>query len=154
MRILTTALLALAAAACAGAPEPPPAPLAAAEAAAPSEPESSFRWHRTGAGTFVYHQVWGDCDTLGHGHGRNFAWGRWDMPLAEVIDDGAEETDDGTALVRLSCRDGSACMGKGALSNDATEALSEHTIPFGTMDLARQYTQQISALKTACQLSN
>lgn len=152
MRTLTMALLALAAAACAGVPAAPAAPLPATEAAAAPDAESSFRWYRTGEGIFVYHQVWGDCETLGHGHGRNYAWGRWDMPLAGVIDGGAEETEEGAALVRLSCRDGSACMGRGALSNDTTETLSEHTIPFGTIALARQYTEQVAALKTACNL--
>jgi hypothetical protein len=140
------ALLALALAACTATPG---ADLVAGEAPAPTV---SFRWHRTGEGTFIYHQVWGNCDSLGHGHGRNFAWGRWEMPLAGVIESGAEDTADGGALVRFTCRDGSACIGKGALSNDATDALRDHAIPFGTMALARQYSQQVAALKTACNL--
>ena len=144
--LIVAASLALAAA-CAAAPD---APLAAAAPAIPP-PGASFSWHRTGEGTYIYHRVWGDCDTLGHGHGRNMAWGRWEMPLADVIDGGAEETGEGGALVRLTCRDGSACMRKGALST-ATEPLSEHTVPFGTIALARQYTEAVSALKTACQL--
>jgi hypothetical protein len=154
MHASKTAILALALTACAGAPEAPTAPLPATEAAATPDATSSFRWHRTGEGTYIYHQVWGDCETLSHGHGRNFAWGRWDMPLADVIEHGAEDTPEGAAFVRLTCRDGSACMGKGALSNDATEALSEHTIPFGTMILARKYTEEVAALKTACGFAN
>jgi hypothetical protein len=142
--LIVAASLALAAA-CAATPD---APLAAAPPA-----DASFEWHRTGEGTYIYHRVWGNCTTLGHGHGRNMAWGRWEMPLADVIDGGAEETGEGGALVRLTCRGGSACMRKGALST-ATEPLSEHTVPFGTMALARQYTEAVAALKTACQLQD
>lgn len=147
--LILAAALALATA-CAATQEAP------AERAAPAAPQPppSFEWYRTGEGTYIYHQVWGDCDALGHGHGRNYAWGRWDMPLAEVVDGGAEETEGGHAVVRLTCRDGAACIGRGALSADASETLSEHTIPFGSMALARQYTEQVSALKTACNLPN
>ena len=152
MRNLITVLLALAATACAATPAALPAPLPATEAAAP-QPPPSFRWWSTGEALFAYHQVWGDCDTLVHTHGRNAAWGLWEMPLAEAIEHGAEETDEGTALVRLTCRGGSACMRKGALST-AADPISEHAVPFATMALARQYTEAVAALKTACQLPN
>ncbi len=145
MRRLGLAFLLSLAAACTVTPAP-------AEPVAAEAPPS-FRWHRTGEALFVYHQVWGDCDTLVHTHGRNAAWGLWEMPLAEVIEHGAEETDEGTALVRLTCLDGSACMRKGALST-AADPIRDHAIPFGTMALARQYTEAVAALKTACQLPN
>ena len=149
MRRLGLAFLLSLAAACTATPAPAAAPAEPAAAEAPP----SFRWHRTGEALFVYHQVWGDCDTLVHTHGRNAAWGLWEMPLAEVIEHGAEETDEGTALVRLTCLDGSACMRKGALST-AADPIRDHAIPFGTMALARQYTEAVAGLKTACQLPN
>lgn len=123
-------------------------PLAPSAPATPP-PDASFEWGRTGEDVYVYHRVWGDCDTLGHGHGRNMAWGRWEMPLADVIEGDAEATGDGHALVRLTCRDGSACIRQGALSA-ATEPVSEHAIPFGTMALARQYTEAVGVLRGAC----
>ena len=152
MRNLIAVLLAMAATACAATPAALPAPLPANETGAP-RPPPSFSWYRTGEALFAYHQVRGDCDTLVHTHGRNAAWGLWEMPLAEVIEHGAEETEEGTALVRLTCRGGSACLRKGALST-AADPLSEHAVPFATMALARQYTEAVAALKTACQLPN
>lgn len=136
--MILMALLALGA--CTAMPEAPLAP------APPPEP---FEWHRTGEGTYIYHRVWGDCDTLGHGFGRNMAWGRWEMPLAEVIVQGAQEHEDGGAVVSFTCRDGSACIRQGAL-DDTPDRVSEHTVPFGTMILARKYTDEVAALKTAC----
>ncbi len=147
MRRLGFVFLLSLAAACTATPAAAPAEPAAAE------PPPSFRWHRTGEALFIYHQVRGDCDTLVHTHGRNAAWGLWEMPLAEVIEHGAVETEEGAALVRLTCRDGSACMRQGALST-AADPIREHAIPFGTMALARQYTEAVAALKTACQLPN
>lgn len=101
----------------------------------------------------AYHQVRGDCGMLVHTHGRNAAWGLWEMPLSEVIGQGAGEPVEGTALVRLACRGGSGCLRKGALSA-AAHPISEHADPFATMALARQYTEAVAALKTGCQLPN
>jgi hypothetical protein len=112
-------------------------------------PDASFDWGQTGEGVYFYHRVWGDCDTLGHGHGRNMAWGRWEMPRADVAEGAAEATGDGHALVRLTCRDGSACIRQGELSA-ATEPVSEHAIPFGTMALAQQYIEAVAVLRGAC----
>ncbi|MGA1344322.1 MAG: hypothetical protein ACO33A_15070 [Hyphomonas sp.] len=123
-------------------------PLAAGASATPP-PDASFEWDRTGEGAFFYHRVWADCDTLGHGHGRNMAWGRWEMALADVTEGAAEAAGEGHAIVRLTCRDGSACIRQGAHSA-TTEPVSEHAIPFGTMALARQYTEAVAALRGAC----
>ena len=100
----------------------------------------------------MYHRVQGTCETLTHAHGRNAAWGLWKLPLAEVTDGGAEENEEGGAFVRLSCIDGSACIGKGYLQA-TPERVAEHKIPFGTMALARAYTERVSALRTACGLT-
>jgi len=112
-------------------------------------PNASFEWGQTGEGVYFYHRVCGDCDTPGHGHGRNMAWGRWEMRRAGVAGGAGEATGDGHALVRLTCLNGSACIRQGELSV-ATEPVSEHAIPFSAMALAQQYTEAVAGLRGAC----
>ncbi|MBA3068676.1 MAG: hypothetical protein FP825_09360 [Hyphomonas sp.] len=103
----------------------------------------------TGEGAYAFHRLTATCDTLIHAHGRNAASGLWRMPIGEVVVGEPELAADGSALVRLTCRDGSACIRQGAL--DATpDRVREHAVPFGTPDLARAYSDRVAKLRDAC----
>jgi hypothetical protein len=147
--ILMAGLITLLAVACASSPENT-AP--AGEASTPKPGPGFDRWG-TGKGLYTYHRLAGTCQTLTHAHGRNAVNGLWKMPLAGVTAGGVEQAEQGPAIVRFTCKDGGACIAKGYL--DATpDTVPEHTIPFETMDLARAYTAEIAALKSACGLSS
>ncbi|WP_353255390.1 hypothetical protein [Hyphomonas sp.] len=150
-QILCAALMAAGLSACVAAPSTD-GEIAQASASVASEPASGFDEWGTGKELYMYHRVQGTCQALTHAHGRNAAWGLWKLPLAEVTDGGAEENEEGGAFVRLTCIDGTACIGKGALEV-TPEHVAEHKIPFETMALARAYTDRVSALRTACGLT-
>ena len=113
-QMLCAALMATGLSACVAAPSTD-GEIAQASASAASEPASGFDEWGTGKELYMYHRVQGTCQALTHAHGRNAAWGLWKLPLAEVTDGGAEENEEGGAFVRLTCIDGTACIGKGAL---------------------------------------
>lgn len=119
------------------------------DAGSPPAQEPGFRYWSTGSGLYVYHQLSADCDGVEHGHGRNAVWGRWRMPLAEILEDGPEEASDGGAVLRFRCADGSACMEQGAYLTMA-ERTDEHSIPFETMEGARRFATAVANLKIAC----
>ncbi len=150
-QMLFAALVAAGLSACAAAPSID-AKAAQAPAAAQTQSAPGFDDWGTGKALYMYHRVQGTCETLTHAHGRNAAWGLWKLPLSRVTDGGAEETEDGGARVRFSCLDGTACIGEGFLDR-TPEAVTDHAIPFETMDLARAYTVKVSALRTACGLT-
>lgn len=119
--------------------------------AAPEEPPK-IQWDNTGDGGFFYHLIWGDCEFLDHGFGRNNAWGRWRLPLAEVVagdivSDGHEGFE-----IRYTCKDGSACIQSGEL-DETPERIEAHTIPFGTQERAAEWLADAAALKQACGVS-
>ncbi len=126
-------------------------PAQAQDARLPDDTQSTpgFSFWGTGSGSYFYHRLSGDCDTVDHGHGRNAAWGRWRMPLAQITEDGPEEGQHGGVLLRFRCTDGSDCMVRGHLTN-ITGRVSEHAIPFETMDRARAFSRQVAELRTAC----
>lgn len=145
--ILMAGLIALAAGACASAPEE------SAPAIETAKPKPGFDQWGTGEGPYSYHRVAGTCETLTHAHGRNAINGLWNMPLASITEGGAEEAEQGAALVRFACKNGGACIAQGKLSS-TPDTVADHAIPFETMDLARAYTVQVAALRTACGLPN
>ena len=146
---------ALAMAGCAGAPAEPSAGVALEASAVPVMAESrsqsspGFDFWGTGEGSYFYHRLSGDCEMLEHRHGRNAAWGAWYMPLAQVAEGGPEEGQYAGAVLRFHCIDGSACIHKGALSN-LPDRVESHTIPFETMQGARDFSIRVASLKVAC----
>ncbi len=122
-----------------------------AQAQAQDEPARGpgFDFWGTGEGSFFYHRLSGDCDTIQHRHGRNAAWGRWVMPLSTVTEVGPEEGEHGVIVLRFSCSDGSECIQSGHLTN-VTGRASDHAIPFETMERARAFSRQVADLKVAC----
>jgi hypothetical protein len=122
-----------------------------AEAQAQEEPVRGpgFDFWGTGEGSFFYHRLSGDCDTVQHRHGRNAAWGRWVMPLSMITEGGPEEGEQGAIVLRFSCRDGADCIQSGRLAN-VTGRTRDHAIPFETMERARAFSRQVADLKVAC----
>lgn len=129
------------------------AALAGSEAQAQDrvEPSSgaSFSFWGTGSGSFFYHRLSGDCETIEHGHGRNAAWGRWLIPLSNVIEAGPEEGERGGAVLRFRCADGTECILSGELDR-LTGRTSEHVIPFQTLERAALFAQQVAELRDVC----
>ena len=119
-------------------------------AAAPeASPEATLagppRFHgKTGDDVYIYHQVWGDCAMLDHGVGRNYAWGRYRMPLNGVSHQIVEEG------IRFTCTDGSDCI-EGGILEDTPGRTSEHTVPFQSADFTATYLAQVADLRAACQ---
>lgn len=127
-----------------GAPAQAQEPAESARASAPG-----FDFWGTGEGSYFYHRLSGDCDTVRHRHGRNAAWGSWTMPLSQIAEDGPEETERGGIVLRFRCLDGAACIQSGHLTN-ITGAAVEHAIPFQDMERARAFSQRVTELKVAC----
>ena len=113
------------------------------------EPAPGFSFWGTGSGAYFYHRLTGDCTTVDHGHGRNAAWGRWLMPLSAIAEVGPEEGENGAAVLRFRCVNGTSCIRRGHLTNVTGED-SEHAIPFETMERARAFSRQVAELKAAC----
>lgn len=147
-KYITFAASALALAACATQPdaEPAKAELAAAPAAAPV---TEIAWWRTGDGTFIYHQVRGDCAGVKHSHGRNGAWGIWTIPLTGMSMTQPETNGEKIASLDFQCDAGAACIGKGEFSN-VKDPVTEHRIPFGTPELASALAAEIKGLQAYC----
>ena len=124
------------------------APALAQEPEAPAR-GPGFDFWGTGEGSFFYHRLSGDCDTVQHRHGRNAAWGRWVMPLSGITEGGPEEGENGVIVLRFSCVDGTECIQTGRLSNVSGQA-REHAVPFGSMERARAFSRQVADLKIAC----
>ena len=141
--LIVIGLFALSIGGCATVQEVSPA------AAETAEATPGFDFWGTGEGSYFYHRLIGDCETLVHGHGRNMAWGQWRMPLDLVVDGGAEESEHGGAFLRFSCTDGSACIQQGALSLTPDRVVS-HAVPFETMQRARDFSIRVANLKSAC----
>lgn len=125
----------------------------AQEPAEPAEPARAlapgFDFWGTGGGSFFYHRLSGDCDTVHHRHGRNAAWGSWIMPLSRIGEDGPEERETGGVVLRFHCLDGTACIERGR-SAQVTGRNTEHAIPFANMERARAFSRQVAELKIAC----
>ncbi|NBB50922.1 hypothetical protein GVN24_21810 [Rhizobium sp. CRIBSB] len=110
---------------------------------------AGFDFWGTGEGSYFYHHLSADCETLVHGHGRNNAWGLWRMPLDAIIEDGPEEGEHSGAVLTFRCRTGSSCIGQGLLRT-TTEQVTSHAIPFETMQLARDFSVRVANLRVAC----
>lgn len=123
-------------------------PVQAQESAEPTRRLTFDIWG-TGNGAYSYHRLSGNCDTVDHAHGRNAAWGRWIMPLAEILEAGPEEGEHGGAVLRVRCADGTACIRRGRLT-DITGTASEHALPFETLERASIFARRIADLKAAC----
>ncbi len=147
--------LALAVAGCAGSPAEPPADLAPDAAVVsvmaddPSHSSPGFDIWGTGKESYFYHRLSGNCEALQHRHGRNAAWGAWHLPLAQIAEGGPEEGEYGGVVLRFHCIDGSACIHKGALSS-LPDRVDSHTIPFETMQGARDFSIRVANLRVAC----
>ena len=147
--LVVSGILALGLAACASSSAAPPqsdladaGTIVATPEASPAEPPR-FRG-KTGKDTYIYHQVWGDCAMLDHGFGRNYAWGRYRMPLSGVTHEIVEEG------IRFTCTDGSDCIETGELE-DTPGRTREHTVPFQSAEFTGTYLAQVADLRAACQ---
>lgn len=129
------------------------APVASLAEAAPAsaEPQEmpTIEWSSTGRKLYAYHHVWGDCEFLSHGNGRNAAWGRWRLPLEEVTADDIVSDGHQGFEVRYTCRDGSACIQSGKLE-ETPGRITEQTIPFETRARAQEWLDDVQKLRQAC----
>lgn len=150
-RLLLAPAAALLAACCltpeAAAPAAFAEPVAEVAAERPDPPV--IEWGSTGNGGYVYHQVWGDCQFLSHGNGRNSAWGRWRLPLTEVS--AGEIVSDGYKgfEIHYTCKDGSDCIQSGTLE-DTPNRVGSHIIPFETVARAEIWLADVASLEKAC----
>lgn len=111
-------------------------------------PQPGFDTWGTGeAGPLSYHRLSGDCETFTHRHGRNAAWGHWRMPMAKLKL--SVEGDDKGAILKVRCRDGSACIEAGKLDS-LPDRISEHDIPFGSREAAQAMLHKVEDLDMAC----
>ncbi len=125
-------------------------PVQAQEPAEPARASApGFDFWGTGEGSYFYHRLSGDCDTVHHRHGRNAAWGSWEMPLARIGEGGPEETERGGIVLRFRCLDGSACIESGR-GSFVTGHDVEHAIPFQNMERAHAFSQRVAQLRVAC----
>lgn len=107
--------------------------------------DRSFNYGSNGReAEYFYHHVSGDCETIDHGHGRNHAWGRWLMPVDQV-----EVVTVSDHRVGFRCRDGSACIAKGHLSQ-TPERIDYHEVPFETAEMSRGFADRVARLQATC----
>lgn len=132
-----------------------PAALAEPVAEVAAEPPNppSIEWGSTGRELYAYHHVWGDCEFLSHGNGRNAAWGRWRLPLGEVV--AGEVVSDGYKgfEIHYTCKDGSDCIQAGTLE-ETPGRVSSHKIPFETVARAEVWLAEVASLEKACRARN
>lgn len=123
----------------------PEVPVAEASAS-PQQEAPIIKWGSTG---HAYHHIWGDCEFLSYGHGRNAAWGRWRLPLTEVV--AGEIASDGYEgfQITYTCEDGSACIQSGQLE-ETPNRITELTIPFASVERTEQWLSDVTALETTC----
>ena len=126
-----------------------PATVARAQEPVEAASARSFDFWGTGSGSYFYHRLSGDCETIQHRHGRNAAWGMAMMPLLQIVADNPGEGQHGGYRLRFRCVDGTSCIQRGHLTN-VTGRVSEHTIPFGTIERARSFAQQVEDLRAVC----
>lgn len=98
---------------------------------------------------YFYHQLWGDCSALDHGHGRNYSWGHWRMPLEAVSYKLRPSEDKSGFVVEFTCKRGDACIESGFL-DDLPERIETHIIPFENTGYANVYLSRVEELKAAC----
>ena len=129
------------------------APVASSAEAAPASAEPQempqVQIRNTGDELYFYHHVWGDCDFLQHGHGRNNAWGLARLLLGEVRHGGIVSDGHTGFEIRYTCKDGSDCIQTGALDETPNRAGS-HTIPFQTTERAEGWLADVATLEKAC----
>lgn len=102
-----------------------------------------------GRESYFYHQLWGDCSALDHGHGRNYVWGHWRMPL-EAVSYKLRPSEEGTGfMVEFVCKKGEACIESGFME-DLPERIKSHIIPFENTGYANVYLSRVEELKAAC----
>lgn len=124
------------------------APALARYAGTPPEP---LELGNLNAGLTPYNRVVADCQQLDHWFGRNAAWGRWRMPLAQIRFQAPAQGGD-PATVAISCRDGSSCIQAGKL--DATpDRISTHSLTFETAAAGRAFVDQLEKFQAACALA-
>lgn len=109
----------------------------------------AIEWNNTGREGWFYHHVWGGCEFLEHGHGRNNAWGLARLPLGEVRHGGIVSDGHTGFEVNYTCKDAGACIQTGALEDTPNRADS-HTIPFQTHERAEEWLADVTALELAC----
>lgn len=121
---------------------------------ASAPPATSLDLWKTGEGILSYNHLRGDCETLTHSFGRNAAWGRWVMPLAEVEVSvapapKAEAGGDGGARMTFTCRAGADCIKAGAYQTTDSR-LASHGLPFDSTARAAAFETAIADLRRAC----
>lgn len=111
---------------------------------------TAFDFWKTGDGILSYHRLEGDCEALTHSFGRNAAWGRWILPLAEVEVEMAPAAAGQTgASLTFTCRAGSDCIRAGALAT-TDRRLSRRLLPFGSVERAAMFETAIADLRKTC----
>ncbi len=118
-----------------------------------TDPEPGFDAWGNHVGAGAYTHLSADCETLTRTHGRNAAWGRWEMPLALIVEDGPVEDDRGGISLTFRCRDGSDCIGAGELET-VSSRVPDHAISFDTIEHASAFSRRVAELKVACGLAS
>lgn len=111
------------------------------------DPGFSLWGGRVGADAYAHLSA--DCETLTRTQGRNAAWGRWEMPLADIVIDGPVTTDRGVNFLIFRCRDGSDCIGSGQLET-VTNRVADHEVTFDTSENASAFARRVADLKAEC----
>jgi len=102
----------------------------------------------TGPGLDVYHNIFADCDTILHGHGRNAAWGSWTMPRRAVaIDVIPAAASEAAAVLIFRCLDGSPCIEERLRTN---RTLSEHRVAISARERADGFAREMAEIDAGC----
>lgn len=108
----------------------------------------SLEFGTMNGGLTPYNRVLVDCGRLDHAYGRNAAWGRWRMPLAQIRFEAPVAGKD-KVTVAISCRDGASCIQAGKF--DATpDRIATHSLTFETDAAARTFIDQLGKFQAAC----
>ncbi len=106
---------------------------------------------------WAYDHVSVDCERIVQLHGRNGAWGRWELPLAAISGGDvltgsarpAEEAHGDGAMTSFRCTDGSDCIGVGRV-DQATPQQSEHSFGFADAGYARRFLSDLERFRASC----
>lgn len=117
--------------------------------APPTATTTAFDFWKTGDGMLAYHRLQGDCETLTHSFGRNAAWGRREMPLADISVEVRPAASGAEARMVFTCQSGTACIRAGAYRT-TDGRLATHSLPFGSLERAVVFETAVADLRRAC----
>ena len=99
----------------------------------------------TGEGLMIYHNLFADCETIAHTHGRNAAWGSWSMQRG-AVDVEVVVAEAGSELV-FRCLDNTACIAERV---NGARSLTEHRVAVSVRERAERFVQELANIGTGC----